>query len=281
MATNPVTETNLATVPPAPEIQSPEEGERKRNMALARTMQFLSSIAEIKDGKVIKLNTTVDSNDTYARAGELLVTVKDYRSDLETCFRPELTRRFNFHRELSQKFNSGDNPAEAVQKLLNDARTQYKAEAERKRQAEQRRLQAIADEEAREAERKRQEEYRINAAIEAEQNGNAALAEEIISAPPAPIQQVWSAPVIVESSLPKTEGLSESNRWKGWVIGEEGTPEYNANFLLAVKDVAAGKAPLSILKINPAGLNAYAVAMKGQFNIAGCKAAPATTPRRG
>lgn len=280
MATTPTTESNLATVPPAAEIQSPEEGERKRSMVLARTTQFLATIATIKDGKVLGLKTAVTSNETYARAGELLITVKDYRTDLETCFRPELTRRFALHRELSQKFNSGDNPAETIIKLLNDGRNQFKAEAERLRLAEQRRLQAIADEQAREEELKRQREYQLASAIEAEQSGNQELAEEIFAAPVV-AAPVWSAPVIVESNLPETQGLSEATRWKGWVVGEEGSPEYLANFLLAVKDVAAGKAPLSILKLNPAGLNTYAVAMKSQFSVAGCKAAPVSTPRRG
>jgi hypothetical protein len=274
-------ETQLTTVPAAPEIQSPDAGEIKRSMALARTTQFLESVAEIQNGKVVKLKIAVTTADEYARAGELLIRVKDYRDDLETTFRPELTRRFNFHRELSAKFNSGDTPAEQVQKLLGNARNQFKEEAERKRLAEQRRLQAIADEQAREEERKRQEEYRIQAAIEAEQSGNVALAEEIISAPPEPIAQVFSAPVIVESTLPQTEGLIDSNRWKGWVVGDEGSEEYDANFLLLVKDVASGKVPLTVLKLNQAGLNTYAVSMKRRFNAAGCKAEPITTPRRG
>ncbi|HEV7523042.1 MAG TPA: hypothetical protein VGP89_18210 [Candidatus Angelobacter sp.] len=274
-------ETNLTTVPAPPEIQSPDAGEQKRSMALARTQQFLATVAEIKDGRVIGLKIAVNTPERYAQAGDLLIRVKDYRDDLEATFRPELTRRFNFHRELSAKFNSGDTPAEQVQKLLGNARTQFAQEAERARLAEQRRLQAIADAQAQEEERKRQEEYRLNAAIEAEQMGNVALAEEIISAPAEPVQQVWSAPVIVESSLPQTEGLTESNRWKGWVIGEEGSAEYDANFLLLVKDVASGKVPLTVLKVNQAGLNTYAVAMKRRFNASGCKADPVTTPRRG
>lgn len=280
MATTPTTETNLTTIPVAPEIQTPEDIERRCNMAIARTTQFLGSVAEIKDGRLVKLKIDVTTKDEYARAGELLMRVKEYRDDLESTFRPELTRRFNFHRELSTKLNSGDVPAKLVQDALGNARTRFAAEAERLRLAEQRRLQEAEDKRVQEEERKRQEEYRLNAAIEAEQSGNTALAEEIFSAPPAPTPAVWSAPIVVESTLPKTEGLSESNRWKGWVVGEEGTPEYAANFLLMVKDVAAGKAPLSLLKLNPAGLNALAVAMKSQFSVAGCKAGPATTPRR-
>lgn len=278
MSTTPV-ETSQLTAPP--EIQTPDAAEQKRSMMLARTQQFLASIAEIKEGRVIALKTPITTAGSYARAGDLLVRVKDYRDDLEATFRPELTRRFAFHRELSQKFNSGDDPAAAILKLLGNGRTRFKEDAERARLAEQRRLQAIADAQAQEEERQRQEEYRLNAAIEAEQLGNVALAEEIISAPAEPAPQVWSAPVILSSSLPETDGLTESNRWKGWIVGEENSVEYNANFLLMVKDVAAGKAPLSLLKPNPAGLNTYAVAMKSQFNVAGCKAAPIATPRRG
>lgn len=274
------TETTLTTVPAPPDIQTPEDAERKRSMALARTQQFLDSVAEIQNGKVVKLKIAVTTADEYARAGELLIRVKDYRDDLEATFRPELTRRFNFHRELSAKFNSGDDPAEQIQKLLGNARNRFKEEAEKARIAKQRKLQEEEDARAREEERQRQEEHRIAAAIEAEQSGNTALAEEIFAAPAEPITQVWSAPVIVESNLPQTEGLSESNRWKGWIVGEEGTAEYNANFLLMVKAVAEGKAPLSLLKPNPAGINAYAVAMKGQFLVPGCKAAPINTPRR-
>jgi hypothetical protein len=273
-------ETNLTTVPAAPEIQSPDAGEIKRSMALARTTQFLESVAEIQNGKVVKLKITVTTADEYARAGELLIRVKDYRDDLEATFRPELTRRFNFHRELSAKFNSGDTPAEQVQKLLGNARNRFKEEAEKARIARQKKLQEEEDARAREEERQRLEAHRLQEVDAALQSGNAAMAEELI-AMPIETPQVWSAPVIVESALPQTEGLSESNRWKGWIVGEEGSAEYNANFLLLVKDVAAGKAPLSLLKPNPAGLNTYAVAMKGQFNVAGCKAAPITTPRRG
>lgn len=279
MSTTPA-ETNLATIPVAPEIQSPEDIERRCNMAIARTTQFLGSVAEIKDGRLVKLKINVTTKEEYAHAGELLIRVKDYRDDLEQTFRPELTRRFNHHRELSGKLNSGDTPAKMVQDALANARTRFAAEEEQKRLAEQRRLQEIEDKRVQEEERQRQEAYRLKEVEAALEAGNKELAEEIFAAPPPPTPAVWSAPITVESTLPKTEGLTEANRWKGWIVGEEGTAEYAANFLLMVKDVAAGKAPLSLLKPNPAGLNALAVAMKSQFSVAGCKAGPATTQRR-
>lgn len=264
------TETQLTTVPAAPEIQSPDADTVRRSMAVMRTLTFCESIAVIRDGKLAELKIKVSSPDEYQRAGQLLLTAKSYMKDLEETFEPEKTRRFNSHRELCAELNRGMAPAEAIGKALSAAITNFQREAERQRQAEQARLQELARKQAEEEQRKRQEENALAAAIEAEQSGNKELAEQIISAP-IDSTPAWVPPVILQSSVPKIEGLSSRNTWKARVKGDPGTPEHEANFLLLVKAVAEGKAPMSLLKLNDAALNQLGKAMKTQLNVPGCE----------
>jgi hypothetical protein len=263
-------ETNLTTVPAQLEIQSPDTETRKRSMAVMRTLTFCESIAVIRDGKLAELKIKVSSPDEYKRAGQLLLTAKSYMKDLEETFEPEKTRRFNSHRELCAELNRGMAPAEAIGKALSAAITDFQREAERKRQAEQKRLQDLARQQAEEEQRKRQEENALNAALEAEASGNTELAEQIISAP-IDSTPAWVPPVILQSSVPKIDGLSSRTAWKARIKGDPGTADYDANFMLLVKAVAEGKAPMSLLKLNETALNQLGKAMKTQLNVPGCE----------
>lgn len=264
-------EANLATIPQTPEIQSPDADTAKRSMAIMRTMTFLESIAIIRDGRMTGLKITVSTPDEYQRAGQLLLTAKSYMKDLESVWRPELERRFRFHREGTAEFNKGMVPAEAVERALAAEITRFQREAERQRQIEQARLQELARKQAEDEQRARQEENALNAAIEAEASGNQELAEQIISAPIDPTP-AWVPPVILQSNVPKIDGLSSRTAWKARIKGDPGTADYDANFLLLVKAVAAGTAPMSLLKLNDTALNQMAKAMKTQLNIPGTEA---------
>jgi hypothetical protein len=271
MATTPTTESNLATVP---QIQPPDAEAQRRSMALVRTQQFLDSITEIKNGS-ITLKLAIVNADDYQRAGNLLLTVKSYRKDFDAAWRPEMDRRFEAHRELTTPFNKVDKSAKLIEDMLAVAVNKFRADAERARVAEQKRLQEVAQKQAEEEQRQRQEANQIAAAIEAEQSGNKELAETIIAAPIDPTP-AWVAPVILQSSVPKVEGLSTRTTWKARVKGEPGTADYDANFLLLVKAVAEGKAPMSLLKLNDKTLNDLGRAMKTQFTVPGCESYPDT-----
>jgi hypothetical protein len=239
-------------------------------MAIMRALTFCESVAVIRDGRMVELKVKVSTPDEYERAGQLLLTTKSYMKDMESAWRPELDRRFRFHREGTAELNKGLQPAEAIERALSVAITQFQREAERARQVEQKRLQELAQKHAEEEQRKRMEEHQLAAAIEAEQSGNKELAETIISAP-IDSTPAWVAPVILQSSVQKIEGLSTRATWKARVKGELNTREYEANFLLLVKAVAEGIAPMSLLKLNDKTLNDLGRAMKTQFNVSGCE----------
>lgn len=264
-------EANLATIPQTPEIQAPDADTVKRSMAIMRVLTFCESVAVIRDGKLAELKIKVSTPDEYQRAGQLLLTAKSYMKDLEETFGPERTRRFTAHRELCAELNKGLVPAEAIEKALALAITRFQREAELARQIEQKRLQDLAQKQAEEEQRQRQIENVLNAAIEAEASGNQELAEQIASAP-IDSTPAWVPPVILQSNVPKIDGLSSRTAWKARIKGDPGTADYDASFLLLVKAVAAGTAPMSLLKLNDTALNQMAKAMKTQLNIPGTEA---------
>lgn len=272
MSTNPVTEHNFPGI--LPEVQAPDAEAQKRSQALVKVEHFIANIATIDGGKAV-LKVTVKTADEYHKAGELLLAVKSYRKDLDSVWRPEIDRRFKAHREATTEFNRGDKPAQMVESALSMAMQQFQRDAEEARRREEARLQEEARRKAEEEARRLAEESHIQTAIDAEQSGDPYLAEQIMSEP-VQAPAVYVPPVVLQSNVPAVAGLSMRTTWKGRIKGTPGTPEHQNNFLLLVRAVAEGKAPLSLLKVDETALSQLAKAMKSQFNIPGCESFPAT-----
>ena len=151
----------------------------------------------------------------------------------------------------------------AVKDALNAPAADYFLEQERKRRAEQDRLQAIAQ--------KQRDDAALAAAEAAKAQGNAQKAEAIIEK--AAEKQ---APT---PNLRKPIGAAGTSFVTTYSVDEEAARNLD-NLMLLVQAVASGRKPIACLQANLTFLNGEARAMKESFDYPGMKLV-ATTRQRG
>lgn len=187
------------------------------------------------------LELAVIDNDSYARAGELLVLNSGLKKKIEAFFKP-----LKQAQDKAKKVILDAEKAEIAKitpniEHLNMNMTVWNLKQEKIRKAEEDRLR-------REAEAKAEEEQ-LQAAIEAEAQGNSNEAEEIMEEP------VFVPPPVVEKSVPKVAGQTMSTNWK-WKL----------------KDI--NKLPRQYMIPDEVALNALVRAQKERTNIPGIEVYP-------
>ena len=142
----------------------------------------------------------IKTNDDFARAGQLLITIKGIRKKIEDTFKPIKQKMDAAKKEVLDQEKAADAPLAQAEAIIKPRIAAWNAEQERIRREEEDRLREIA--------RKQEEERRLKEAVAAEQAGNKAEAEAIIEAPIEP------PPVVVPKSVPKVAGVSFTKQWK-------------------------------------------------------------------
>lgn len=201
-------------------------------------------------------------------------TVAPLKAKIADTFRPRIQQAHELHKGLLADERRFLGPVLDAERLVRGRCATYEQAVEDQRKAaeaaarrEQERLEA--EERARvAAEQKRlqaeAEERRLAEAAKAEEAGDKATAERLISAPVV-VPAVAPRPVFVPPpsiAAPKAEGYSSRDAWSAEVT----------NLMALVKAVAAGKAPLSYLKADEVALNGVARALKNAMNVPGVKA---------
>lgn len=153
-----------------------------------------------------KAFATITTAEAYAQAGELLVTVKELRKQIAAHHQPMIDAGLRAHREALAARKRLDDPLDRVEGLL-DAPMRIYLAAERRQREEATR---IAEAAARQAE----EDARLAEAAHAEQAGEHAEAEAIISVP------VVVPSVVLPKAVPKVAGLATTTDWL-WKITDE------------------------------------------------------------
>jgi hypothetical protein len=155
------------------------------------------------------------TNEDYTRAGEILLTIKDIRKEIDATFDPIIKKAHEAHKEAVAQKKKIDAPLIEAEGIIKPRISDYLAEQERIRRAEENRLREIA--------RKEEEERQLMEAIAAEQAGETEEAAAIINEP------VYVAPVVVPKSVPKIQGVSTQKRWTFRVVDPSKVPrEYLA-----------------------------------------------------
>jgi hypothetical protein len=155
----------------------------------------VKALSIVDQSKALKI---VDS-ETYIKAGSILTTIKDMIKEVESTFTPICEAAFLAHRKAVEKRDGFLNPLKDAQKGIKGAMSNYDLERERERLAEQRRIE--------EEQRKAEEERKLLEAIEAEQNGEQEVAEEILK------EEVYIPPVVLPKATPKVQGVSFRTIW--------------------------------------------------------------------
>ena len=153
-------------------------------------------------------------------ASDALTSIKALLKEIDAFFDGNINRLHKAHREaLAQKKAFTTAPLEAERGLKLRIREYLDEQGRIRREAEEK---AQQEEQARIEAAKKAEEERLVAALEAEESGDSALAEEILNEvppefdPPPPAQIVPVAP--------KIKGISSSEVWKYEVIDIDQIP---------------------------------------------------------
>lgn len=190
---------------------------------------------------------TVDSDETFHEAGNLLVGVKALRKEIEDHHRPVIAAAFAAHKAATAAKKKLDDPLDVAEGVLKRSMAAYHEAQERARRAEQLRLEAEA--------RRQEEERRLAEAEALEAEGRheeaAQTIEELIVAPVAPV-----AP-----PAPKVAGVSFREQWTAEVT----------DLSALVRAVADGKAPAGLVMANQSALDQLARALKDTMAVPGVK----------
>jgi uncharacterized membrane protein YqiK len=227
----------------------------------------------------------IKTNEEYVFVGELWKTGKALLEEINEGYDSLIKKAHELHKDAIAKKARYYVPTEAGVKAAKKLLSDYSAEQERIRKAEEERLAAIAraEEEARrkaeqerlEAERKAEEDRLLAEAVAAEARGDKETADALTAAAEESNEQVkelaatlaaepiYVAPVVVPKTTPKMAG--------GPVYREVWAAEV-VDIKALCMAVATGKASTECVSGNMVALNRMAVALKGTMNIPGVKA---------
>ncbi len=193
--------------------------------------------------------TAIADADAYIKANGIWKDLQSIDKDADEATE-NLCGLFNrLHKATTKLRNDLRNPFQSEAKRVKGLMSDYDAEQERIRQAEERRL----AEEARKAE----EDARLAEAVELETNGHKEEAEAVIAEP------VEAPVVIVEKTVPKVAGgPSYRTIWDAQVV----------DLMALVKAVAAGQVSINALTPNQTFLRQQAMSLKETFKVPGVKA---------
>ena len=155
----------------------------------------------------------IKSHEDYARAGEMLLVIKDLRKEIDATFDPIIKKAHEAHKEAVAQKKKVDAPLVEAEGIIKPRIAAWNAEQERLRREEEARLREIA--------RKQEEERLLMEAIAAEEEAkaNGATNEEAAQEAAAIIAEpVYVAPVVVQKAVPKVSGIAMQQRWKFRIV---------------------------------------------------------------
>ena len=193
------------------------------------------------------VNIAVQNAEQYSYAADFLKMLKEAQRKVKDYFEPMKTNTYQAWKEVCAKENQMLEPLGKAESEIKTKMLNYQRIEEEKRQAEQRRLQAIADEQARkEKERLEREAAKLKTPELKEKR--LAQADAVIS------------PIIeIQPETPKVSGISTRKIWKAEVVSK----------IDFVKAAVNDQNILALLEIDVAKLNKIAQATKGQISYPG------------
>ena len=148
--------------------------------------------------------------ETYAQAGEILITIKGLRKEIDATFDPITKKAHGVWKESLDQKKKAEAPLIEAENIIKPALAAYDREQEKIRREEEERQREIA--------RKAEEDRRLREAEQAEKEGRTEEAQAIIEEP------VYVSPVVLEKTTPKVQGISMQKIWKFRVVNESLVP---------------------------------------------------------
>lgn len=212
---------------------------------------------------------TVSSQSEYESAARFLVAIKALLAKVAETFDPVVLAAHRAHKAAVEARRKHADPLEAAEWRVKTTMARYLTEQERLRREEAARLEREAREaEARRiaAERREYEEARLKAAEALEEAGMHEEADAVLSEPmpePDPIPPPPPSPTIAR---PTAAGIAVRETWSAEVT----------DLAALVRAIAAGQAPLTLVRASSAALGQWARATKGSVAIPGVRVVSGT-----
>lgn len=195
------------------------------------------------------LAIVVDSAEGLDEAADMLIGLKRGRKEIEGIFAEPKALQHAAHKATCAAELKVMEPIDEADAYLRDGVAQWHLQEQARIRAEEAEERKRAREEA-EVERLRQLEEAID-------EGDDEQAEEIIE---APVESFEPAPERVAPAY-KAQGVSTQTRWKGECF----------SLPALLKAVAAGRAPLKLIKVDQSALNAFATSCDGETKVPGIR----------
>lgn len=208
--------------------------------------QFEQSALSIRDEA---RSIHIKDQETYNTAAVKFNAVSALEREITGHYAPMKQKAHEAHKAICEAEKTMLGPVQEAKRILSRSIGAWDAEQERKRQEEQRRLEAEA--------RRIAEEEALAAAVEVEQAGASPEEVEAVLSTPAPIMRPTAAPTYERASTVSTREM-----WSAELVSLQAL----------VKAAAANPAYLPYLQANQTALNATARAQKAAFSVPGVKA---------
>lgn len=207
-------------------------------------LELMQQKVTIMQSEVFEIQIT--NPETYRRAGDLLVALKDMDKAIRNYFRPLKESAHKAWQSICKRETEELSKIKKPISYLNEQMTLYNIAEEKKRQEELIRITAELQ--------KQEEARRLELAEQLEKAGNTEEAEAILT------EDIFIPKPMVEKTTPKINGLTLTTTWKWRVI--------DANII-----------PREYLKIDEAKINSVVKALKDNANIPGIEVYPEQTMR--
>lgn len=213
----------------------------------------------------------VRNADDYARAGELLLAIKGVRAKIDAAFDPIVAAAHQAHKVAVAQKKAQDEPLARAEAIIKPRMSAWAVEEERKRQAEQARLQAEADKKAHEEAvaaakaRAKAEAEALAAARRLEKAGDAAGAQAVLdeaAAVPPPPPPMPAPAVVVPSAVPRVAGVAPVKRWTFEITDRPA----------AIRAALANPALSFLVTLDETAMGRLVTAQKGAFHLPGVRA---------
>lgn len=167
-----------------------------------------TALTTVQQARAMEVKT-VEQRTLAAETGRIIAGLIKEATD---WFAPMKRAAAAAHKEICNRENSTLEPLEAAKRYLSTQIGQFDAAEEQRRRVEEARLQEVVRQEAEAEARRVAEDRAILDAIEAEGAGDAKAAAALLNNP-VPVE-VYVAPVILPTSVPKTAGVSARKAFK-------------------------------------------------------------------
>ena len=200
------------------------------------------AISAVEKALAIKITDDI----LYVQAGELLKSLKGLQVQINETFDAPIRAAHAAHKAVLAAKDKHMAPVAEAERIIKPKLATYAQEQEDRRLEEQKRLEVEA--------RKNAEDEALAQAVAAEDSGDKAAAEAILTSP------IQTTPVVLPKQT-KVNGVSFRTKWCGTVTDK----------MALIKAVAAGQAPANLLCENPTAIRQFAESTQGAVPVPGIR----------